>query len=170
MRSTLFGKSDYFMRIKRKPAQEELYQKAITNTLSDEDIENCGQPLWIREALREIKIRGGKTQWQTVDQVIAEAELAQAQAALQEYSCYEWIQPAQLIVPAKGFDCEIEPGDAFLVDPLRGQVKIEYTVLNISHVKMKEMSEVSKLLGRFTDSGFVGLLTQRRKLRGLSDS
>lgn len=167
MRSSLYGKSDYFLRIKRKPAQEELYQKVIAGNLSDEEIENCGQPLWVREALAEIKTRGGKTQWQVVDEVIAEAEAAQARAALQEYSVYEWTKPNELIVPPKGFDYEIEPGNAFLADPLRAQVKIEYTVLTISHARMKEMIEASTFLGRFTDLGYVGLLDARRKLRGL---
>ncbi|MNV59842.1 hypothetical protein D3C71_1522870 [compost metagenome] len=106
-----------------------------------------------------------------VDQVVAQAEAAQAIAALQEYSVYEWKLPNEIIKPAgKGFDVEIETGDAFLADPIRAQVKIEYTVLNITHARMKEMIDVSVFLGRFTDPGFVGLLTQRRKLRGLSDS
>lgn len=170
MRSSLYGKSDYFLRIKRKPVQEELYQKVISGNLTDEEIENCGQPLWVREALTEIKTRGGKTQWQVVDQVIARTEAAQAMAALQEYSVYEWKKANELIVPPKGFDYEIEPGNLFLADPIRAQVKIEYTVLNISHVKMQEMIDASVFLGRYTDPGYVELLTMRRKLRGLSDS
>jgi len=163
MRSALFGKSDYFMRIKRKPAQEDLYQKVIRNELSDEEIENCGQPLWIREALREIKTRGGLTQWQCVDKVIEEAEAAQARAANQTYPVYEWTAPMMEVTPEKGMSLEVFPGNLMLVDRPRGQVKIDYSLLTLSPAKIDALLGNAKYICDSTDTGFVELVGSRKQ-------
>lgn len=163
MRSALFGKSDFFLRIKRKPAQEDLYQKVIRGELSDEEIANCGQPLWVREALTEIKQRGGKTQWQCVDEVIAQAEAAQVKASQQVYPVYEWTRGTHLVVPPKGFDLEILTGEWFLVDRPRGQVKVDYTLLNLEPAIIDELVAAGKYLGSFTDPDFIENVTLRKK-------
>ena len=163
MRSHLFGKSDYFLRIKRKPAQELLYQRVVAGELTDDDIESCGQPLWVREALHEIKARGGKTQWQTVDAVIAATEAAQAEAAKQLYPVYQWILPMEEIIPSKGMSVEIETGDFILIDRLRGQMKVDYSLLTLEPAKMESIAMRSEFKRLATDPDFVAMVGLRKQ-------
>lgn len=163
MRSALFGKGDYFKRIKRKPAQELLYQRAIAMELTDEEIETCGQPLWIREALRDIVARGGQTQREMIDKLIAQTEEDQRRAAAQTYPVWVWRGENQTIVPTRGFDLEIETGNFVLIDRARGQVKIDYSLLNLDDAKIQAIESRCEFVGTYTDPGFLELVGSRKQ-------
>jgi hypothetical protein len=164
MRSHIYGKSDYFLRIKRKPAQEDLYQRVVAGNLTDEEIENCGQPLWVREALAEIKLRGGKTQWETINALIADTESAQEIAKNQTYPVYEWTAESFLIVPQKGFDLEVLTGEWILVDRRRNQVKVDYTLLNVDSAIIETLIGKSpNYLGEFTEVAFITSVGKRKQ-------
>lgn len=53
---------DFFLAMKKKPAQQKLFDNI--DSLSDDDIDRCGQPLWIRDVLK--KLKGG---YINVDQI-----------------------------------------------------------------------------------------------------
>lgn len=53
MRSSIYSQTEFFKRMKKKPA----LQKILDNLedMDVEEIEQCSQPLWIREELKKLK-------------------------------------------------------------------------------------------------------------------
>ena len=54
MRSSVYTQSEFFKRMKKKPQ----LQKILDNldNMSEEDIDVCRQPAWIKEELKKLKI------------------------------------------------------------------------------------------------------------------
>jgi len=165
MRSALYQKTDFLARMKRKPAQDLLYQKAISQTLTAEDIENSGQPLWFRTALYEMMERDGQTHRQVIDQIVAQTEAAQLAASLQTYPIYQWTSNMYEIVPEKGMSIEVETGDYILIDRRINHVKIEYSLLQVNPAIIDFIEQNASFVCDQTDPMFIEMVAQKRVLK-----
>lgn len=162
MRTSMMSKSDYFLRIKHKPAQKLLLDKAKSGNLTEEDIEGCGQPLWVRQALLELIENGGVTNSQratSAANAIADAMQAASKVLpAPKFPVFEWVGPEMLIKPQRGFSYDIQTGDYFLVDIKAHQVKVNYSVLSLSSSQISSMLNVGKFIGDYTDLEYVNIL------------
>lgn len=156
-RSNLYGKTDYFLRIKHKPAQKELLEKARAGTLSREEIEKSGQALWIREALFDLISRDGHSQTEQINEFADRVEAAQAAAREQKYPCYRWLKPERRVKPDRGFDLEILQGEMILIDRPRGQAKVQYSLLVMNSAKLDALAAEATYVGEFTDYEYIEL-------------
>jgi len=160
---TYMDKTDFFLRIKRKPAQEELLQKVRAGELTEQQIEECGQPLWVREALTNILLRGGQSSNEAVMEEVARREAIQAANARQTYPQYEWIGPTMELKPKRGFSYEVQPGEYVLADVGRGQIKIDYTLIIADTDLFAAIAPHLKYREDVTDPGHVNSVGLRKQ-------
>lgn len=53
MRSEVHSPTEFFKRMKKKPALQAIIDNL--DQMTEKDIDNCGQPLWIRKELKKLK-------------------------------------------------------------------------------------------------------------------
>lgn len=164
MRSSLYQKTDFLARMKRKPAQELLYQKAVSQTLTAEEIESSGQPLWFRTALYEMIQRDGQTHQQVINSIVERVEAAQLEASLRTYPIHQWVSSQQEIIPDKGMSVEVEPGDFILIDRQSNHVKIEYSLLQVNPAIIDFIEQNTSFVCDRTDPMFIEMVAQKRAL------
>lgn len=154
---------EFFMRCNRKPAQQDLLDR-ITE-LSPEDIDNCGQPLWVRKALHELAKRGGKTASVTATAIADQMQENHKQNMIPTFPVYRWTKETILIKQEKGMSYDLEPGELVLVDTASGEIKIDYSVLKPDHAIIGEIMNNSDIIGMMTDREFIEYVAQDKQRR-----
>lgn len=159
MRSGL-SKVDFFLKCNRKPAQQDLLDRLDTLTL--DDIEACGQPLWVREALSELKKRGGKSQSQTIEAIADAMEAATPIVSTPTYSVFKWNGPEIDIKPAKGMGIVVEPNDIFLFEPETGSIKIGYNMVQVNHATIQMLLGNSSYQTNLSHRDYIEYVAQNK--------
>ena len=95
---------EFFIAMKKKPAQQALYDNV--KNLSYEEIEKCGQPLWIRNALKKLK-----DGYMNADQI---ADLMEVEIEEIEYPVFRYKGPNHDLKLKNG-TVEISTNDLILV-------------------------------------------------------
>ncbi len=104
MRSRL-SKADFFIQMRKSDRQQELYDNVDNLTL--DDIEQCGEPYWIRKALEGIQAKR---------RAMAFAAGLRAQhipVAEKTYTVYEWTSPTKTFAPKGHFSIDVDRGNWF---------------------------------------------------------
>lgn len=159
MRSGL-SKVDFFLKCKRKPAQQDLLDRI--ETLSQEDIETCGQPLWVREALTELKKRGGKSQSQSIEAIADRMQANTPQVAAPTHDIFKWTGPEVDIKPQRGMGITLMHGDIYLYDAQTSEVKIDYNIIQVNHATIQMLLGNSTYMAHLTDREYIEFVSQNK--------
>lgn len=157
MRSYL-SKEEFFVKMKRKPAQEQLYQKALNGTLTEEEISSSGQNYWIQDVLRDLVKRKGLTKSQLADKL---ADMLVVSYEIKLFPVYVWNHSDFTIIPEKGFSLDISKGQHMLIDKDQLQVKIDFSIMTLNSAQIEQLISNSLLVGDFSDRDFIELVGQR---------
>lgn len=163
MRSGM-SKEDFFLKCNRKPAQELLYQKVLAGTLTIKEIETCGQPLWVRQALTKLLETNGLSKEEYNKRQLAELDLIVPEQKLirHTFPVYTWNSSDYEIIPEKGFSTTIRNDSLILIDIEQLQIKVDFTVSSVTLNQIKYIINNGTLLGFFTDADFIEEVGKRR--------
>lgn len=156
------GSIEFFKKMKLKPAQKDLLDRVTT--LTDDEIENCGQPAWIRKHLRTLRDLNGLTPAEHVSRIANQMQANHVDRPPPSFPVFEWISPEENIKPdGRGFDLDIRTGDLFLADPGANQMKIDYSVLPIRSARIQTYTSRSRFVGMMTDRDYIEELGRRKQ-------
>jgi hypothetical protein len=157
------GSLEFFIKMKHKPAQKDLLDRVAS--LTDEEIENCGQPAWIRKHLRTLRDRKGLTTNQSAAAIANLMQSNHIQLPDPKFAILEWTEPDIIVKPdGRGMAYDLQTGNIFLADTKAAQLKIEYSVLNVSSVRIQEFIKRSKIIGMMTDREYIEEVGRRKTL------
>jgi DNA helicase TIP49 (TBP-interacting protein) len=163
MRSAIYGKAEFFVRMNRKPAQEILYQKVLKDELTDDEIEKCGQAKWVREALFELKTRHGKTQ----SQVALELANNAVTVKFRENPVYLYTGP-QVTIRSKSnsklnitMDYELNTNSYILMDEKAEQIKTKDSLLQVTIHDINKLKNSSTFVNMMSDMDFVTFINRK---------
>ena len=121
MRSRL-SKADFFEQMKKSPKQQQLLDSI--KSLTEEDIESCGEPYWIRKALVGIQSK------RRAMALAIHMRATYVPPADKTYTVYEWTGPTYTFAPKGHLSLDIEPGNLFyFIAP--DVVKVNNFILNL---------------------------------------
>lgn len=154
---------EFFLKCKRKPKQQELLDRI--ETLTQEDIDNSGQPQWVRKALTELKKRNGITARQSAEVLAQQMQDSHMQAPDPTFPVYRWTRAPIEVKPQKGMSLEILPRELMLVDTNRNEIKIDYSILSLTYAKIQEITSQAEIVGMMTHRQFIEFVAQDKQRR-----
>lgn len=155
---------------KKKPRLQALVDGVAQMT--DEDIDALSEALWVRQALKTLKLSGGKGQKERLDDLVKAADEADRLKALEPVPTYEvriWDGPETYLGSNRGdkdWKIQVETDDSFLIVD-EELVRFGDSIVTIGAFDRYSLMQNSKLVGYMTLSNYNGfhraLLNQKHK-------
>ena len=156
---------------KKKPRLQALVDGVAQMT--EADIDALSEALWVRQALKILKLSGGKGQLERLQDIVRQADEADAKLAALPKRTYEvrlWDCDPDFVGTDPGYQngwkIQVEAGDSFMIFE-DNQVRFGDSVLTVDEFNMTPLMMKSKLIGYMTLDNYRGfhraLLNQRHK-------
>lgn len=153
---------DFFMKMKKKPPLQELYDNL--ENLTETEIENSGQPLWIREVLTSLQREGIPTE-PDMDLIGAMADRMEAQGnpIVPTFPVFQWNHGDLWIKPQTSrLEIQLVKGDNVLCDVNERLIKIEYISVSVDHATIVRIMRDARYLGLMSDRQYIEYVSSNR--------
>lgn len=164
---------DFLLAVAKKKPRLQAYIDNLAN-MSDTDIENIQEQLWVKKALNKLKYHGSQSS--RLADLLArtiEAEKLAAQAPKETYEVRLWDCESTFIGHSSlyndnKFQFQIERGDCFMIVESGETLRIGNTVVKTDHFEMTPLLHRSSFVGYMTLDNYRGfcreLLNKKHKL------